>query len=63
MREREQALEQRDKEVANGQELLAHDRDIRELMGARDLYMADVEDVSGKGTDATYGVGRPAGSR
>jgi hypothetical protein len=55
VREHEQALEQRDAEVAKGQELLAHDRDIRELMGARDLYMADVHDVSGKGTDKTYG--------
>jgi uncharacterized coiled-coil protein SlyX len=55
VREREQALDQRDAEVAKGQELLAHDRDIRELMGARDLYMADVHDVSGKGTDKTYG--------
>ena len=55
VREREQALEQRDTEVAKGQELLAHDRDIRELMGARDLYMADVHDVSGQGTDKTYG--------
>jgi anti-sigma-K factor RskA/putative zinc finger protein len=55
VREREQALDQRDTEVAKGQELLAHDRDIRELMGARDLYMADVHDVSGLGTDKTYG--------
>jgi anti-sigma factor RsiW len=55
VRERERALDQRDEEVAKGQELLAHDRDIRELMGARDLYMADVHDVSGKGTDKTYG--------
>jgi hypothetical protein len=28
------------------QELLAHDRDIRELMGARDLYIAEVYDVA-----------------
>lgn len=55
VRERDQALDQRDAEVARGQELLEHDRDIRELMGARDLYMADVHDVSGKGTDKTYG--------
>jgi hypothetical protein len=55
VKEREHALDQRDAEVAKGQELLAHDRDIRELMGARDLYMADVHDVSGKGTDKTYG--------
>ncbi len=55
VREREQVLKQRETEVAKGQELLAHDRDIRELMGARDLYIADVHDVSGKGTDQTYG--------
>jgi hypothetical protein len=55
VRDREQALDQRDAEVAKGQELLAHDRDIRDLMGARDLYMADVHDVSGKGTEKTYG--------
>jgi hypothetical protein len=52
---REQALDQRATEVARGQELLEHDRDIRELMGARELYMADVHDVSGKGTAKTYG--------
>jgi hypothetical protein len=52
---REQALDQKEGEVAQGQELLAHDRDIRELMGARELYMADVHDVSGKGTAKTYG--------
>ena len=55
VRAREQALDQRGAEVARGQELLEHDRDIRELMGARELYMADVHDVSGKGTDKTYG--------
>src|SRR6185369_262379 len=52
---REQALDQKEIEVAQGQELLEHDRDIRELMGARELYMADVHDVSGKGTAKTYG--------
>ena len=55
VRDREQALDQRDTEVAKGQELLEHDRDIRELMGARQLYMADVRDVSGAGTNKTYG--------
>ena len=55
VRAQEQALEERDAEMAKGQELLEHDRDIRELMGARELYMADVHDVSGKGTDQTYG--------
>jgi hypothetical protein len=52
---RDQALDQKEAEVAKGQELLEHDRDIRELMGARELYMADVHDVSGKGTERTYG--------
>jgi hypothetical protein len=55
VREREQALDQRDTEVAKGQELLEHDRDIRELMGARQLYVADIRDVTGAGTDKTYG--------
>ena len=55
VRAREQALDQKEVEVAKGQELLQHDRDIRELMGARELYMADVHDVSSKGTDKTYG--------
>ncbi len=55
VRDRERTLDQRDAEVAKGQELLEHDRDIRELMGARQLYMADVRDVSGAGTNKTYG--------
>jgi hypothetical protein len=55
VKDRERALDQRDAEVAKGQELLEHDRDIRELMGARQLYMADVRDVSGAGTNKTYG--------
>jgi hypothetical protein len=55
VRDREQALDQKDAEVTKGQELLEHDRDIRELMGARQLYMADVRDVSGAGTNKTYG--------
>jgi Anti-sigma-K factor rskA, C-terminal/Putative zinc-finger len=43
------ALEQRD-------ELLAHDRDIREVMGARDLYIAEIYDVAGTGeTKKPYG--------
>ena len=55
LQERERALDQTEAEVAKGQDLLEHDRDIRELMGARDLYMADVHDVSGRGTEKTYG--------
>ena len=56
LRDREQALDQKQTEVAKQQELLEHDRDIRELMGARDLYIAEVHDVSRTGqTDKTYG--------
>ncbi len=55
VRDREQALDQKEGEVAKQQELLEHDRDIRELMGARDLYMAEIHDVSKAGTGKTYG--------
>jgi hypothetical protein len=55
VRDREQALDQKEGEVAKEQMLLEHDRDIRELMGARDLYMAEIHDVSKAGTDKTYG--------
>jgi Anti-sigma-K factor rskA len=55
MNNRERALDQKETEVAKQQELLEHDRDIRDLMGARDLYMADVHDVTKAGTDKTYG--------
>ena len=49
LQDRESALEQQD-------QLLAHDRDIRELMGARDLYIAEVYDVAGTGeTKKPYG--------
>ncbi len=47
-----------DREVTLGQreDLLAHDRDIRELMGARDLYIAEVYDVARDGkTKKPYG--------
>jgi hypothetical protein len=49
-------LHQRDAAVDQDQELLAHDRDIRELMGARDLYVAEVYDVARTGaTQKPYG--------
>jgi hypothetical protein len=38
LRDREQAINKQE-------DLLAHDRDIRDLMGARDLYIAEVYDV------------------
>ena len=55
-RRREQTLDEQQAEIAKQQELLDHDRDIRELMGARDLYIAEVHDVAGNGeTEKTYG--------
>src|SRR5208282_3996888 len=44
-----QLLKDRDSTIDQQQELLAHDRDIRELMGARDLYVAEVFDVAKNG--------------
>jgi hypothetical protein len=49
LHEREQTIDKQD-------ELLSHDRDIRDLMGARDLYIAEVYDVAGDGaTQKPYG--------
>ena len=50
--------ELRDKQetIARQTEYLDHDRDIRELMGARDLYIAEVYDVERNGdTNKPYG--------
>jgi hypothetical protein len=49
LQDREGTIEQQD-------QLLAHDRDIRELIGARDLYIAEVYDVADSGeTRKPYG--------
>ena len=49
-------LQQRETDLERQDQLLAHDRDIRELMGARDLYIAEVYDVAGTGeTKKPYG--------
>jgi hypothetical protein len=48
-------LKESDSTVDEQQTLLASDRDIRELMGARNLYIADVFDVDGEGTNKPYG--------
>jgi len=51
-----QALHDRDAALDQKDELLAKDRDIRELMGARDLYVAEVYDVERTGeTQKPYG--------
>lgn len=50
------ALQQKEGEIARQQELLAHDRDIRDLMGARDLYITEVYDVARSGeTQKAFG--------
>ena len=51
-----QQLHDRNAILDQQQELLAHDRDIRELMGARDLYIAEVYDIARTGaTKKPYG--------
>ena len=43
------ALKDKDKEIAQEQDLLQHDRDIRNLIGARNLYIAEIYDVAKTG--------------
>jgi hypothetical protein len=43
------ATEEKDKEIAEQQELLDRDRDIRNLIGARNLYIAEIYDVGQSG--------------
>jgi hypothetical protein len=56
LQSREGTIEQQETQLAEQKELLDHDRDIRELMGARELYVAEVFDV-GKdaATKKSYG--------
>jgi hypothetical protein len=42
-------LRDREQTIAKQEELLSHDRDIRDLMGSRDLYIAEVYDVGRDG--------------
>jgi hypothetical protein len=42
-------LAERSQEVAKQHELLEHDQDIRNLMGARDLYIGEIYDVAKSG--------------
>jgi hypothetical protein len=49
-------LQEEDAELSQRDQLLAHDRDIRELMGARDLYITEVYDVARSGeTQKAFG--------
>jgi hypothetical protein len=43
------SLRERDQKVAQDEQLLEHDRDIRNLIGARDLYIAEIYDVAKNG--------------
>lgn len=43
------ALDAKDTEIARNEALLAHDRDIRNLIGARNLYIAEIYDVNKSG--------------
>lgn len=42
-------LEEKDQQIAKEEKLLEHDRDIRNLMGARDLYIGEIYDVAKSG--------------
>ena len=56
VKELTQAVHDRDAALDQKDELLAKDRDIRELMGARELYVAEVYDVNRTGeTRKPYG--------
>jgi hypothetical protein len=46
------ALDEKDRMLALDKEFLAHDREIRDLIGARDLYIADIYDVGQNGKTA-----------
>jgi hypothetical protein len=49
-------LSEQNQTISRQDEFLAHDRDIRELMGARDLYIAEVYDVGQDAkTEKPYG--------
>ena len=50
-------LEDKDKQIAQEQELLEHDRDIRNVIAARNLYIAEIYDV-GKSGDTEKPFGR-----
>jgi hypothetical protein len=43
------SIQERDQQIAQHEDLLAHDRDIRDLIGARDLYIAEIYDVAKTG--------------
>jgi hypothetical protein len=46
------SLDEKDRMLAFDKEFLAHDREIRDLIGARNLYIADIYDVAQTGQTA-----------
>jgi hypothetical protein len=56
LRDANAALDEKDRMLALDKEFLAHDREIRDLIGARDLYIADIYDVAQNGkTNKPFG--------
>lgn len=51
------SIQEKDKEISEEHELLQHDRDIRDLISARNLYIAEIYDV-GKTGDTQRPFGR-----
>ena len=49
LRQANGTLQSRESDIAQDQELLKHDRDIRNLITARDLYIAEIYDVAKTG--------------
>ena len=49
IRDLNSALDEKDRMLALDKEFLAHDRDIRDLIAARNLYMVDIYDVGQNG--------------
>ena len=52
LNERDLALSEKDRMLDLDQDFLAHDRDIRDLIGARNLYIADITDTTEDGRTA-----------
>jgi hypothetical protein len=52
LEERDVALSDKDRMLALDKDFLAHDRDIRDLIGARNLYIADIFDTNENGKTA-----------
>jgi hypothetical protein len=51
LKDRDAKIQEQGETVQQQSDLLAYDRDIRDLMGARDLYVAEVTDVGRDGDD------------